>query len=140
VDIEAELPADTAFVEDPSSIGVVASAAMEFTDLVRKRRMVHAFEQRPVDRAVIDELLEIARRAPSAGFSQGTDFLVLDDPTAVARFWELTDDPQFRRDPSELAVAPPVVVLAFADPSRYLARYANRTRSPSAWTASRRGQ
>ena len=96
---------------------------MEFTDVVRRRRMVHAFEQRPVDPAMIDQLLDVARRGPSAGFAQGTDFLVLDDPASVARFWELTADPQFPREPGELAAAPPVLVLAFADPGRYLARY-----------------
>jgi nitroreductase len=96
---------------------------VEFADVVRRRRMVHVFEQRPVDAAVIDHLLDIARRGPSAGFSQGTDFLVLDDPAALATFWELTDDPQFPREDGELAAAPPVVVLAFADPARYLARY-----------------
>src|SRR4051812_15545246 len=85
--------------------------------------MVHAFDRRPIDPALIDHLIDVARRAPSAGFSQGTDFLVLDDPAALDRFWDLTDDPDFRRDPGTLAVAPPVVVLAFADPTRYVARY-----------------
>ena len=96
---------------------------MEFADVVRRRRMVHVFEQRPVDPALVDHLLEIARRAPSAGFSQGTDFLVLDDAVALAQFWDLTDDPQFPRGDGERAGAPPVVVLAFADPGRYLDRY-----------------
>ncbi len=95
---------------------------MEFADVVRKRRMVHAFEQRAVDPAVIDQLLETARRGPSAGFAQGTDFLVLDDAAAVARFWELTENPQFPTEPSEREARPPVVVLAFADADRYLAR------------------
>ncbi len=96
---------------------------MEFADVVRRRRMVHVFEQRPVEPAVLDQLLDIARRGPSAGFSQGTDFLVLDDPSALARFWELTADPQFPPSEDETAGSPPVVVLAFADPARYLARY-----------------
>jgi nitroreductase len=81
--------------------------------------MVHVFEQRPVDRALVDDLLDIARRGPSAGFAQGTDFLVLDDHACLGRFWELTDDPRFRRGDAERTVAPPVVVLAFADPDRY---------------------
>ncbi len=85
--------------------------------------MVHVFEQRPVDRALVDDLLDIARRGPSAGFAQGTDFLVLDDHACLGRFWELTDDPRFRRGEDERTVAPPVVVLAFADPDRYLERY-----------------
>jgi nitroreductase len=85
--------------------------------------MVHAFERRPIDAAVLEELLDIARRGPSAGFAQGTDFLVLDNPATVARFWELTDDPRFPREPGEVSVGPPVLVLAFSDPERYLARY-----------------
>ena len=79
----------------------------------------------PLSRQLSISSLETARRGPSAGFSQGTDFLVLDDPgPRLGRgFWEFTDDPQFPRESSERAVSPPVVVLAFADPDRYLARY-----------------
>jgi len=96
---------------------------MEFSEVVRKRRMVHVFEQQPVEPELTDHLLDVARRGPSAGFSQGTDFLVLDDPAARARFWELTEDPRFPRESDELDVAPPVLVIALADPSRYVARY-----------------
>ena len=85
--------------------------------------MVHAFEPRPIDPTLVDRLLDTARRGPSAGFSQGTDFVVLDDPAAVTRFWELTDDPRFPRPADEAAIGPPVLVLAFSDPARYVARY-----------------
>ena len=101
----------------------LALSAVEFGEAVRRRRMVHAFEQRPVEPAVTDQLLDLARRGPSAGFAQGTDFLVLDDGAAVSRFWELTADPRFPREPGELAAPPPVLVLALADQGRYLARY-----------------
>lgn len=97
---------------------------MEFYDVVRKRRSVRAFEQRPVDPALVDRLLDLARRAPSAGFSQGIDFVVLQHPESVARFWKLTEDPAIPSDPADLAVGPPVVVLALSDPGRYLDRYA----------------
>jgi nitroreductase len=96
---------------------------VEFADVVRGRRMVHAFEQRSVGRELVDRLLDVARRAPSAGFSQGIDFLVLDEPATLSRFWELTEDPRFPREVSEAAVSPPVLVLAFSDPDRYVARY-----------------
>ena len=91
---------------------------MDFREVVRRRRMCHTFEQRPVDRAVIDDLLDIARRGPSAGFSQGTDFVVLDTPETVARYWALTGD-----EPANVALGPPVLVLALSDPERYLDRY-----------------
>ena len=103
--------------------GWLASSGVEFSDVVRRRRMVHVFQDRPVAADLIDRLLDVARRGPSAGFSQGTDFLVLDDPESLGRFWELTEDPRFPREPDELEAAPPVLVIALADPGRYLERY-----------------
>ena len=41
---------------------------------------------RPVPGDVVDRILQNGLRAPSAGFSQGWAFLVLDDPADVARF------------------------------------------------------
>jgi nitroreductase len=98
-------------------------SGVEFRDVVRKRRMVHVFENRPVEPDVVDRLLDVARRGPSAGFSQGSDFLVLDDPATLARFWELTEDPRFPYEPGELEAAPPVLVVALADAGRYIERY-----------------
>ena len=56
--------------------------------MVRKRRMVRRYDpDQPVDPAVVDRMLANAVRAPSAGFSQGWAFLVLDRPADVDRFW-----------------------------------------------------
>jgi nitroreductase len=96
---------------------------MEFSDVVRKRQMVHVFEDRPVDANVIERLVDVARHGPSAGFSQGTDFLVLDEPATRQRFWEVTDDPEFPREADELDAAPPVLIILLADPGRYIERY-----------------
>ena len=101
---------------------------MEFTEVVRHRKMVHVFEQRPVDPALIDGLLDIARRAPSAGFSQGTDFVVLDEPATLARFWAAAADPDDADaddggDGDDVETGPPVLVLALADAGRYVERY-----------------
>jgi nitroreductase len=97
---------------------------MEFRDVVRRRRMIRRFDQRPVPPDVIDRVLDVARRAPTAGFSQGVDFVVLDTPETVAEFWRLTDDPEFPTDPEEIANGPTVIVLPIADKRPYLARYA----------------
>jgi len=61
---------------------------MELRDAILRRRMVRAFQDRPVDPEVVDRLLEHAVRAPSAGFSQGWAFLVLTDPEDRSRFWD----------------------------------------------------
>ena len=67
---------------------------MEFQDVVRRRRMVRSYTDEPVDPAIVDRALANATRAPSAGFSQGWGFLVLDTPAGVRRYWEATaEDP-----------------------------------------------
>jgi nitroreductase len=50
---------------------------MEFTEVVRKRRMVRHFTAEPVPPEVVDRLLDLARHAPSAGFTQGQSFVVV---------------------------------------------------------------
>jgi nitroreductase len=96
---------------------------MELTDTIRRRQMIRRFEQRPVPRETIDRILDLARRAPTAGFSQGVDFLVLDTPETVAEFWRITDDPDFPTEPEEIENGPTVIVLPIADKRRYLERY-----------------
>jgi len=97
---------------------------MELTEIVRRRRMVRRFDQRPVPPDVIDRILDLARRAPTAGFAQGVDFLVLDTPQAVAEFWRMTDDADDPMDPDDIEHGPTVIVLPIADKRPYLARYA----------------
>ena len=58
-------------------------------------------------------MLAHAVRAPSAGFSQGWAFVLLDEPGDVRRYWEATTDPrQLARPDSWLAgmLRAPVVV------------------------------
>ena len=97
---------------------------MEFIDAVAARHMVRSFTTRPVDRATVDRLCDFARRAPSAGHSQGTDLLVLDEPDAVARYWDVTLAPDRRSGFAwpGLLVAP-VLVLVAVRPATYVERY-----------------
>jgi len=96
---------------------------MDFRDVVRHRRMVRRFAQRPVPPEVIDRILDTGRRAPSAGFSQGLELLVLDTPETVATFWETTRDPRFGWDEEDVANGPTVLILPLPDARRYLDRY-----------------
>ena len=109
------------------------NVGMEFVDVVRKRRMVRAYDpERPVSRAMVDELLEMALHAPSAGFSQGWHFLVLDTPGARDRYWAATTEPAAVADTwlTGLRTAP-VLIVAFSDKQAYLDRYAE---SDKGWT------
>lgn len=53
---------------------------MQLTDAVHKRRMVRRFTTDPVDDAALDRILNLARRAPSAGHTQGQTFVVVTNP------------------------------------------------------------
>jgi nitroreductase len=85
--------------------------------------MVRQFDQRPLERELLDRVLESARHAPSAGFSQGFDFVVLDKPDLVSHFWEVTDDPDFPNPADFAATAPTVIVLPLVNKAAYLERY-----------------
>ena len=97
---------------------------MEFHDVVRRRRMIRSYADRPVDAAVVNRMLANAVRAPSAGFTQGWAFLVLDDPDEVRRFWAATSDPgASSRWLSGMRTAP-VVIVVLSSKAAYLDRYA----------------
>jgi nitroreductase len=99
---------------------------MEFRDVVLRRRMVRAYDpSRPVPRATVDSLLGLALHAPSAGFSQGWRFLVLDSPAARDAFWDATSSPEATPDSWLVGMrTAPVLVVAFSDKDAYLDRYA----------------
>lgn len=53
---------------------------MEFSEVVRKRRMVRHFTDEPVALEAVERILDLARHAPSAGFTQGQSFIVVTKP------------------------------------------------------------
>lgn len=88
--------------------------------------MVRKFEQKPIPDDVLRRVLDVARHAPSGGFSQGFDFVILSKPEEHDWFYRTTDDPT---DPDpfpgrEPDVAPACIVLPFANKRLYLERYA----------------
>jgi len=72
---------------------------VELGDVVRKRRMTRGYSDEPVPPEVLDRVLGVALRGPSAGFSQGVDLLVLDGPAETRQFFEMTSDPEFLAGP-----------------------------------------
>lgn len=97
---------------------------MEFAELLQRRKMVRAFDGRPIAADALERVLDAARRAPSAGNSQGWGFVVLEGDD-TRRFWDVTL-PEGRRATFRFPrlLAAPVIVLPLADKSAYLARYA----------------
>ena len=101
--------------------------AMELQEVVRRRRMVRRYADTPVDPEAVDRMLAHAQRAPSAGFSQGWAFLLLDTADDVARFWAATTPAH--ADPAEPSAwlagmrTAPVVIVPLACRDAYLDRY-----------------
>lgn len=90
--------------------------------------MTRRFDPAPLPAELVDELLELARRAPSAGFSQGAHFLTLEGES-LRLFWELTGAGEWFSSRQPGVLAAPLIVLPLADPSAYTARFTERDKA-----------
>jgi len=114
---------------------------MEFADVVSSRRMVRSFDARPVPPDVLDRVLDLARRVPAAGNTQGLDLVVLEG-AETARYWDVTLDAATRSTfPWPGLLDAPVLIIPVGDPDAYVARYAEPDKARSglgvgvdAWT------
>ena len=100
---------------------------MEFQDVVDRRRMVRNFTGAPVDAALRDRILTNALHAPSAGFSQGWAFLVLDTASDRELFWRRTGAGDPADDPSPWLAGlqrAPLLIVPLSHRDAYLDRYA----------------
>jgi nitroreductase len=113
---------------------------VEFIEVIKHRKMVRAFTPEPLAPGVTDRLLRAANRAPSAGFSQGYSFLVLEGSEQTAALWEvLGQDAASAGVMNEAAVRAmmaamsraPLVIVPLACKDVYLDRYA---RADKGWT------
>lgn len=96
---------------------------MEFTEVIRRRRMVRHFTDQPLAPEVVEKILASALRAPSAGFSQGWAFLALTSPEDRARFWPYA---QWLPDDLPTTAGAPLIVVPLAHKQAYLERYAEQ--------------
>ncbi|HKJ13037.1 MAG TPA: nitroreductase family protein [Ornithinimicrobium sp.] len=113
---------------------------MELADAVRRRRMRRSFDPvRPLPPETVEAALEAATHAPSAGFSQGWDFVVLLSPAERARFWDAALATAPDREPDRWlrgVSAAPCLIVCCSDPQRYRRRYAEpdkATDTPRPW-------
>lgn len=114
---------------------------MEFQHVVQRRRMVRNYADAPVSPDVRERILQNALRAPSAGFSQGWAFLVVETAEERGRFWDaVAPDPA----PEDAFAAglrrAPLIVVAMSHKQAYLDRYAEPdkgwvNREESRWPA-----
>jgi nitroreductase len=87
--------------------------------------MVRSFSSEPVDPEIIERLLHDALRAPTAGNTGGTAWVVLEGPEETGLYFDATTDSEWRATSARwdgLRRAP-VVLLSYFSPGMYLARY-----------------
>ena len=64
---------------------------MEFKEVIEKRRSTRKFEERPVDRAVAERIMQIVLTAPSARNTRTTRLLAIDDREVIKRIASMRD-------------------------------------------------
>lgn len=108
---------------------------MEFSDVIRKRRMVRHFTDEALDKDVVERVIAAGLRAPSAGYSQGYALLVLESAEDRERLWAThspTDSPAGWTDDMLAAIKrAPLLITVLASMDVYLDRYA---RPDKGWT------
>lgn len=97
---------------------------MEFSEVVRKRRMIRSYWEDPVPREALERILHAATRAPSAGFAQGQRFLVVTERSRRKRIAGFAGEAEYRAKGFEpwLSAAPVHIVVCVND-ADYEQRY-----------------
>lgn len=97
---------------------------MDFSEVVRKRRMVRHFTAEPVDMAAVARIVDMARRAPSAGYTQGQALVVVTDPATRAEIARLcSEDEYIAAGFSPWLSEAPVLVVPCVSEANYHRRY-----------------
>jgi nitroreductase len=111
---------------------------MELAEVVSRRRMIRRYRPDPVDPAVVTDIIDTARRAPSAGFTQAVSFVAVTDAEVRHRMAEICGEPAhvaWGRAPW-LSVAP-VHIVPCVRRDAYRERYAEPDkaggRGPDDW-------
>ena len=85
--------------------------------------MTRAFDPRPIDAGLLNALVDLASRAPSAGKAQGFHLVVLQGEE-TASFWDITLPAMGRGTFKwQRLLDAPVIALPLADQRAYTARY-----------------
>ncbi len=102
-----------------------------FRRLVAGRRMVRNYTTEPVDAAVVDRLLDAARRGPSAGFTQGVSFVVVTDAAMRSTIAALAHEPDYVAAGFDPWISrAPVHIVVCVSEEAYRARYREPDKSP----------
>lgn len=97
---------------------------MEFSDVVRRRRMVRNYTDQSVAPDAVDRIVDSGVRAPSAGFSQGQRFVVVTDEQTRNRIARASGEGEYLAKGFDPWISKaPVHIIICADKQAYVNRY-----------------
>jgi len=97
---------------------------MEFKDTVLKRRMVRNFADKPVNPQIIDQIVQLTRHAPSAGFTQGQSFIVVTKPDLKKAIAETCQEEEYIKNGFAPFISKaPVLLIPCTSEMAYHRRY-----------------
>jgi nitroreductase len=102
----------------------VPLTVVEFQKVVRRRRMVRHFAGGAVPKSTIEGILELAQHAPSAGFSQGSAYVVVTDPELKKNIAKLQGEEDYHSAGFDKWISEaPVAIVACVSEKLYHDRY-----------------
>lgn len=97
---------------------------MEFKEAVRKRRMVRNFTAEPVAPETVTRILDLARRGPSAGFTQGQSFVVVTSSQLKEKIAALCHEKSYVKAGYDPFISTaPVLIIPCTSEAAYHRRY-----------------
>lgn|SRR5574341_596139 len=97
---------------------------MEFREVVKRRHMVRHFTPEPVAPGAIDRILDLARRAPRAGYTQGQSFIRVTRPELKRVIADLCGEAGYiERGFAPFISLAPVLVIPCTSETAYHRRY-----------------
>lgn len=85
---------------------------MEYTEVLAARHSVRRFTDDPVEREIIDEMIEEANSAPSSKNSRSTGYMVIEDPSTIEALSEM------RTSGSAFLAKAPAAIVVLGDESK----------------------
>jgi nitroreductase len=97
---------------------------MDFTDVIHKRRMVRNFTADPVPAAALERILDAARHGPSAGFTQGQNFVVVTATATKQQIAQLCGEERYIQNGFDPFISgAPVLIVPCTNENAYHRRY-----------------
>lgn len=97
---------------------------MDFVQVVYKRRMVRNFAEGSISPESLERILDLARRGPSAGYTQGQDFIVVTDPELKKTIAEMCGEAYYVEKGFDPFISKaPVLIIPCTNEAAYHRRY-----------------